>query len=432
MTGQPPQGQPTVAKPGLAAVAPAPAPPAVAPAISPKPAPVAPAPTPGAAAPKIASRPISPPARPATIKPRHRMVMLSFVLAVLGPMIVSGIYLWGIAKDQYASTVAFTVRKEEVSSAIELLGGITNIGGSSASDTDILYEFLQSQDLVAEIDSKVDLRALWSKPDFDPVYRYDPSGTIEDLTHHWARLVKIFYDSATGLLELRVLAFEPQDATLIATAIYESSTVMINDLSDIAREDAIRYARDELAVSVDRLKDARAAVTQFRNRTQIIDPIIDLQAQAGLLGTLQAQLAAALIEVDLLKETTRDTDPRMLQAERRVRVTEDRIAEERRKMGIGDGSEQGQVYANLVGEYERLQVELDFAEKSYTASLATYDTALAEAQRKSRYLGAYILPTKAEKSEYPQRMTLFLLVGLFALMIWGIAVLVVFSLRDRR
>lgn len=377
---------------------------------------------------------VAPPVNASRMKRRHWLIVTSFVLMVLGPAAVTAWYLWERAADQYASTVAFSVRKEEATSAIELLGGITQLSGSSSSDTDILYEFIQSQKLVAEIDQDLDLRAIWSKPAGDPIFRYDSPGTIEDLVRHWARKVRIYYDSATGLIEVRALAFTPEDATAIAQAIYARSVAMINDLSDIARQDAIRYARTELDSSVERLKAARAAITEFRNRTQIVDPQIDLQTQAALLGNLEGQRATALIEVDVLDETTRPGDPRMEQARRRVRVIEDRIASERKKMGIGAGadSEQGQVYAELVGDYERLQVDLQFAERTYTGALAGYDSALAEAQRQTRYLAAYVLPTTAEKSQYPQREMLLGLITLFAFLLWAISVLVAYSLKDRR
>ena len=55
------------------------------------------------------------------------------------PALVTAFYLWTRAADQYASDVAFSVRTEEKGSAIELLGGITELSGSSSSDTDILY-----------------------------------------------------------------------------------------------------------------------------------------------------------------------------------------------------------------------------------------------------------------------------------------------------
>lgn len=364
-------------------------------------------------------------------------MVLSFLLMVLLPAGVTAWYLWTRAADQYASTVGFSVRREETNSAIELLGGITQLSGSSSSDTDILYEFLQSQKLVADMDAAVELRTIWSRPGIswaigDPVFAFDPTGTIEDLLSHWKRMVRISYDSASGLIEVRVLAFRPEDATRVAQELFDRSSVMINDLNAIAREDAIRYAREELDVAVERLATAREAVTLFRNRHQIVDPTIDLQAQAGLIGTLQSQLAAALIEVDLLRDATGASDPRLTQAQRRVEVIEARIAEERDKLGVTGGDGSDDAFAAIVGDYERLQVDREFAEQAYVGALAAYDSALADARRQSRYLAAHILPTAAESARFPQRITLTGLVVLFSFLSWAILVLVAYSLRDRR
>ena len=139
------------------------------------------------------------PARRARWKTRHTLVVLSFLLMVILPCAVSAYYLWTRAVDQYISRVGFSVRTEEANSAIELLGGITNLSGSSSSDTDILYEFLQSQELVDRIDDELDLRGIWSRvdPSDDPVFAYHAPGTIEDLVSHWMRQVRIYYDSGT-------------------------------------------------------------------------------------------------------------------------------------------------------------------------------------------------------------------------------------------
>lgn len=378
--------------------------------------------------------PVKPPASAGRLRFRHMFVAISFLAMVVAPITVSGLYLYAVAADQYASHVGFSVRTEEKSSAIELLGGITELSGSSSSDTDVLYAYLSSQEMVAKIDSKVDLRAIWSRVSVsrDPVFAYDPEGTIEDLLDHWERKVDIVYDNSTGMLDLRILAFAPEDARRIARAILEECSQMINDISAIAREDALKYAREELANSVERLKTAQREVTEFRNRNQIVDPSIDTQNQMGLLVTLQQQLAAALIEVDLLRETTRDSDPRIQQAQRRVEVIEARIDAERRKLGIGSSADSGEVFATIVGEYESLVVERRFAEESYTAALATYDVAQAEARRQSRYLAAHVRPTLAEKSEYPERLKLLSVIAVLAFLIWTLFALLFYSLRDRR
>ncbi|MFC0161506.1 capsule biosynthesis protein [Mameliella alba] len=370
----------------------------------------------------------------ARLRRRHYAVLLSLVLGVVMPVLVVAGYLWFVAADQYASTVAFSVRKDEGGgSPLESLVGIPGLSGSAASDTDILYEFLQSQKLVEEIDTEIDLRRIWSKPEGDPVFAYDESGTIEDLVKHWKRMVKIYYDDGAGLIEVRVLAFEAEDARLVAQTLFEHSSEMINELSAIAREDAIRYAREDLNKAQDQLRLAREEVTRFRNQNQLVDPSVDLQTQAGLLGTLEAQLAEALIEYDLLTTSTRDDDPRVTQTQRRIEVIRDRIEAERRKLGLAGGPDGGAtVYAELFGEYERLVVDREFAEETYTTARATYEAALAESRRQSRYLGAYVRPTLAESARYPERVVLLSLSALFIFLLWATAVLVLYAFKDRR
>jgi capsular polysaccharide transport system permease protein len=374
------------------------------------------------------------PAAKAKVRLRHAFLVCSLFFFVLAPLCLVGWYLWERAADQYASNVGFSVRTEKTSSAIEILGGITELSGGSSSDTDILFSYLTSQELVRRVNDQVDLHAIWSNglEEQDPIFTFDPEGTIEDLMAHWDRKVTIIYNSGGGLIDLRVLAFNPQDAQLIARTLLEECTRMINALSDIAQEDTIKYARDELGVAVERLKTARRILTQFRNRTQIVDPTIDTKNQMGLLVTLQQQLAASLIELDLLRDTTRDSDPRIAQAERRVFVIEKRIKSERSKLGIGTSGEEGDVFANLVGEYEGLIVDREFAETAYVTALAGFDGAQAAARKQSRYLAAHVRPTLAEKAEYPQRLNIFLLCAMFLCFAWTIMVLIFYSLRDRK
>jgi len=382
-------------------------------------------------APTIIIRPVAPAARP---QRRHWLILASFLALVLAPGAVVAGYLWLIAEDQYASTVGFSVRSEESSASVTgLLGQISQLSGASSADTDVLYEFIQSQELVSKIDARLDLRDVYARPhDRDPIFAYNPKGTIEDLVDYWARMISISYDSGTGLMEITAFAFDPQDAQHIAQAIYDECTRRINELSDIAREDATRYAREDLDAAVERLRTAREAVTAFRMRNLIVDPTADIQGQMGLLNTLQGQLAAALIDIDLLRETTRDSDPRMTTLERRIAVIQSRIAEERSRFGAGGKGPGGEDYATLVAGFERLDVDRQFAETAYMSALAAYDAALAGAQRTSRYLAAHIKPTLAESSRYPERGVILGLGLLFAFLIWATGVLVYYSVRDRR
>ncbi|WP_370162382.1 sugar transporter [Limimaricola soesokkakensis] len=376
---------------------------------------------------------VRPLARPAKVRKRHWGLVLSFGLMVLAPVGAASWYLYTRAVDQYASTLGFTVRSEDVSSASDLLGGLgSTLGGGANNDAEILYEYIRSQEIVREIDDKLDLRALYSRHhEVDPLLSFDPDGTIEDLVDYWERMLRISYDSGSGLIEMRVLAFDPQEAQAIAQEIYLESSETVNELSAVAREDATRYARADLEQAQERLKEAREALTAFRVANQIVDPSADIQGQMGLLNTLQAQLAAALIDLDLLGDSVGEGDPRAAQAQRRIEVIRARIAQEREKFGANGQGPAGENYATTISEFERLSVEREFAETAYTAALAAYDAAQAEAERQSRYLATYIRPTLAERSQFPQREMLIGIVALFGFLAWAISSLVYYSLRDR-
>ena len=105
-------------------------------------------------------RQVRPPAPKSAPRARHYAILTSLVVMVVLPTLVAAWFLWMRAADQYASNLGFSVRREETGSAIELLGGITALSGSSSTDTDILYKFLQSQDLVRRIDAELDLRSI--------------------------------------------------------------------------------------------------------------------------------------------------------------------------------------------------------------------------------------------------------------------------------
>lgn len=377
---------------------------------------------------------LRPPVNRSFARLRHFVVALSFVICVIVPATVSGIYLWTVAVDQYASSVGFTVRREDAGSPTDVLSGLTNFSGASSTDTDILFEYLQSQKLVSEMDAEISLRELWSKPTYDPVFAIESDATIETLMAYWEGMVRVAYGTGAGLIEVEVRAFDPADATLIAETLFSKSSQMINELSSIARVDSIRYTDIELSAAEDKLRDAREALTRFRNLNQIVDPELDLRSQAGLLAKLQEQKAAALIDIDLLSRTDLQTDPRVEPAQRRLEVIDARIAQERLKLGgTGQLPQNGDLgFADVIGEYERLVVDREFAQGAYIAARAAHDSALSEASRKSRYLAAYMEPTQAQSAAYPERLTLQIVIMLFLFLLWSIAVLVYYSVKDRR
>ncbi|MEN8952791.1 capsule biosynthesis protein [Planktotalea arctica] len=378
------------------------------------------------------SHAFAPPVRSARLRSRHIAAAVSFAVMVLLPVIVSAVYLWTRASDQYASTFAFSIRSEEASSGIELLGGIADLSGSGANDSDILYDYLRSQHLVEKMQTSLDLANLWSLPERDPIFAFEKTGLIEDLHKHWDRMIDISHDSTRGIIEVRARAFSPEDARLINEEILDHSGELINQINNIAHEDAVRYALDDLQRTKARLSQARTALTEFRVLNEMVDPGVNISTQTSLVATLEAQLTETLIEIAMLSANTRRSDTRLSQAIQRQNVLQSRIDQERSKRTIGTGEAGKQGMARLFGEYEKLIVEVEFTEQSYQIARAGFDAAISDARRNTRYLAAHILPTKADKSLFPKRGLILSFIALGTFLLWALISLVGFSSLDRR
>ena len=430
VTPQAAAAQAVVARPAIDSPVPAPRPATPLVAVPQPAAPPPPAPPPAAGP---AAAPLLPPAGTARARFRHWILLSSFVILVLIPVGVVAGYLWTRATDQYLSNVAFSIRKTDAQPGLELLGGLsafTSTGG--AKDNDVLQEYFLSPDMVVRISEKIDLRAVFSRewPN-DFWFAFDPDGKTEDLVEFWRRQVKVLNDDKTGIMSVQVAAFTPEDAQQIASAVFDEGARFVNELSAISRDDTTRFARAELAKAEDRVREVRAAFTEFRTRTQVVDPTAEFTGAMTIVGELEAQLTEAMIAHDVLLESnTRENDPRLEQARRRISAIEGRIEKERAKFSADTGPG-GESYANLVAEYEILTTDREFAEAAYTAARASLDISLAEAERRSRYLAAHISPQKAELSERPDRPLVLAFFTLFVLLGWGILTLIYYSVRDR-
>ena len=383
--------------------------------------------------PAAADPPVRPVAGPARMHRRHRALIALVLIGLLAPLLVTTVYLYGFAKDQYASTVGFTIRQEEAGSASDLLGGLSSmIGGNTRGDADLLNEFIQSQEIVERIMQDIDLPGHYSQNwPADPIFSIWPNATIEDMLWFWGRVVRISFDRSTGLIDVQVRAGDPETARDIARAIVSESEAMINALNEAARRDAMSHAQRDLDEALARLRAAREELAAFRARTRIVDPQADIQGRMGVLNNLQQQLAEALVDYDLLLQVTNESDPRVRQAVRRIEVIRDRIDQERLTFATADVTVDDTDYPSLLAQFESLAVDAEFAQQSYTAALTALDAARSNAMRQSLYLATYIRPTLAQRAEYPQRLLLVILTFFFLVLIWAVVALVYYSLRDR-
>ncbi len=374
----------------------------------------------------------APPARP---RRRHWLIAFTFLLAVIMPTLLSTAYLAWTAAARCGSRFAFSVRSTQAAAPLEILGAVTQLGNSSVlTDGQVLYDYIQSQQIIETVRAQLPLEAYFNRAPQDWVFSLGEDQPVEELIDYWNRMVDVSLDPVTGILTIEARAFSPTEAQAISAAILAACSDLVNRLADTAREDAVRYAAVELAGAEERLRSIRVRLRKFRDLEQEVDPSQNARIAIGLVAGLEEELSQARVQLDLLSGALDDTAPRIVFLNRQIESLLARIAAERTRLGSGVamGDANRRSLSEIVGEFEELVVDREFAEQSYTVALATYQQAQAEARRRHRYLAAHIEPTLSEEPEYPDRPLLIAAIFLLALAGWSILVLAGYNIRDRR
>lgn len=363
---------------------------------------------------------------------RWQIIVASFFLAVALPALIVAAYFAFFAADQYAAETRFSVRSATTTQAPnELLGLISVTPAATVADAYVLIDYVRSRQLLDRLQSDIDYKAIFSRPEADQWARLDTSLPMEKIILYWRRMVSIGFDTTSQIMTLQIRAFRPDDALLLANAILKQSEQLINDLSARARGDAVRMAEQELAQSEARLRVARLAVRTFREERQEIDPRKKAEARQQIIETLQGELTNARARVQTMRQQLAENAPTVVYQRSVIMALEKQIDEERsRAATTASATADDSTIGGLIADYEALTIDREFAEKAYVSAMGSLERVRFDAARQQRYLATIVAPSLPQYPLYPKGLlnTLIVLVGLFC--VWGLAVLIGLAVRD--
>jgi capsular polysaccharide transport system permease protein len=352
--------------------------------------------------------------------------------AIVGvPTLVAAVYYFGIASPLYMSEAEFVVRGP--GSAKSMMGGgvaslLQSSGMDGQADAMMVQAYMMSRDAVRHLDHHDDLRAILDRPGADFVSRFP--GLInwrtdfEALYKAYPRFVSVDFDDSTGVSTLQVKAYRPEDAHKIAQALLAGSERLVNQLNERARQDAVSAFQSEVAATQKRIGQIQAQLTAYRIREQMLDPKSAAEGPLKLLGVLNGQRADAQAQLaDALKNSPHSPVIPVLRT--RVASLARLIAEERSTI-TGDT---GSVAAAQTG-YEQLDVARQLAEKQLASAYKSLEAARLDAQRQQLYLETIAQPNLPDFPLYPKRVVSFSMVLATCLLAYGIAWLLVASVRE--
>lgn len=405
-----------------------------------EPSKIVPLPRRGRSAPKPGGAPLPrQTARAVAAKPKTKLLKISAILAIGLPTAIGALYYGFIAAPQYVAEAKFAVRSpEEAPIPGNLIGQITGINSAALvmSESFIVTQFIASRHLVDNLQKSVDLRTVYTNDNADFIARYRPYATddaAEHLTRYWNTVASVYYEPISSIITLTVRAFTPEDALKVARETVRESEQLVNKLSARAREDAIFDTKQELSRAELRLKFARKAIQDYRDREGSVDPTKNAESQLTIISTLEGDLAKQEADMASAISFLSPDAPTVRVMRNKIDALKKRIGVERAKIGsqqLANPNSSRPLLSSSLAEFEGLLTERQFAEKAYESALASVENARIRAERQSRYLATFVEPQLPQDSLYPQRTRSILLVLLCSAIAWAIGVLVFYGIRD--
>jgi capsular polysaccharide transport system permease protein len=370
----------------------------------------------------------------ATTRSRHHrrlpLRLLSFVVVVVGPVALAGVYLFFIAADQYIAEFRFALRSVE-----PMRHEATAIfpGSAAASpigvDSHAIVQYLRSRDVIDDLGKTLDLREMFSRPDADWFARLPSPVSIEELVRYWKNQVDAFFDATNGTITVKARAFTPDDALKLAQGILASSEHLVNELSARARRDTLRNSENEVRRAEKRLKAALSRLREFRDKEGIIDPRKTADATQALAGRIRDELVRAQTELSTVKHYMRGDAPSVRMLEARIQSLQTQLRSVESEVTDTEKSH-SEVLSRVMGSYEQLESERTFAEKAYQHALEALDRSRINADRQQVYIAGFVQPNLPEDALYPRRLSSLGIVFVLCFAAWMIGAVTIQSVRE--
>lgn len=355
---------------------------------------------------------------------------LLFWLCVVVPTTIALVYFAALSSDVYVSESRFVVRSPKKPAASGLGVLLQSSGFSNASDeVRAAQGYIMSRDGLRALETDGLARSAWGNDRIFLMNRFDPfgfEGSFEQLFVYYQDKVGADFDRDTGITTLTVRAFSASDAEAINRRLLEQGEGLVNQLNDRSQGDLVRYAKREVADAQAGAKAAALALAGYRNRAGVIDPERQATVQLQMISKLQDELIGARLQL-LQLAAAANLNPQIPLLKVRIAGLQRAINEQ---MGAVAGS--GKSLSAAAAQYQRLQLEREFADRQLGAALATLQDARNEARRQRAYVERIAQPSRPDTAMEPRRIRGILSVLIAGLVAWGVLSMLLAGVREHK
>lgn len=340
------------------------------------------------------------------------------------------LYYLLIAADRYVSSISVSVRS--INNDIAPVSGLASLVGiNTGAREDVLFlkQYIHSLDMLNKLDKEIQIKSLYESQKKDLFFLLPSSASQESFLKFYQNRVKIVFDDASGLLQINVEGFSPQDAKTIAQAILKESELFVNEISRSAAREQMMFAEQELLKAKTRLQNAKNELLTFQSRYGVFDPLKQAEAKANLTTGIESKIAEKETQLTTMQTYLNENAPQIVMLKSEINALKKQLAKETSKIISSNNSKR---LNNLAAKFQDLTIEAQFAQDAYTVALASVETTRIESSRKIKQLVIIQGASEPQSPEYPKK--LYNIITIFAIlsMVYGIIKLIVSIIEEHR
>lgn len=351
-----------------------------------------------------------------------------FLIAVILPTLLATLYFGLLASDVYVSESQFVIRSPDkpASSGLGIL--LKSTGFSNAGDeVYAAQDYLRSRDALQSLNRKGAVTRAYGSSEISIFNRFDPlglGGSFEDLYRYYQGKVGVQYDTTSSIATLSVRAFRPEDAHRFNRQLLELAEALVNRLNTRARTDVVQFAAAEVRDAQLAARNAAVSLAGFRNSHGVVNPEEQAKVQLEMISKLQDELIGARIQLRQLQSMTPDNP--------QIPVLQTRISGLAHEVDVQMGRVAGgqRSLSQTAVQYERLELERQYADKRLAAAMTSLQDAEDEARRKQAYIERIAQPSLPDEAAEPRRLRGIFAIFVLGLVAWGILKLLLAGLRE--
>ncbi len=329
---------------------------------------------------------------------------------------LSIVYLWVFMQDRYVCTADFKISRQE-SSGMEaglVQLALPGLSDSGSQDSQITIGYIESSDLLLELEQEFKLVDHYSSPTKDQVFRLSRKATLEERLEYYRERISAHFDKDSGLTVVSVDTFDPVLTAKITERLLQKAEAFVNRINHDIADQQLNFVRGEVERTAKQVQEVNEQLLALQNKHKFISPDEAISVNLKAIEGMKMEHLRAEAELSgMLRDSP--NSPRIEPTRSRLRSLNELIDIESAKLS---GPEKDRLNQILI-DYKQLQLKLEFAIRLRSGAEMILEKNRTDAVSSSRFFTVIQHPYVPEDPEIPRRpyvTATLIILGLF--MFW--------------